>query len=52
MLAARGLRPVSYIDWLRVEAAEAELASSLGRGERVKLADRAAIEALCRPSAG
>ena len=51
VLAARGLRPVSYIDWLRVEAAEAELASSLGRGERVKLGDREAIEALCRPSA-
>src|ERR1022692_3814404 len=42
VLAARGLRPVSYIDWLRVEAAEAELASSLGRGERVKLGDREA----------
>jgi ferredoxin/flavodoxin---NADP+ reductase len=52
VLAARGVRPVSYVDWLRVEAAEAELAAALDRGERVKIGDRAAIEALCRPSAG
>jgi ferredoxin--NADP+ reductase len=52
LLAARGVQPVSYVDWLRVEAAEAELASALGRGERVKIGDREAIEALCRPSAG
>jgi len=51
VLAARGVRPVTYIDWLRVEAAETELASALGRGERVKIGDRGAIEALCRPSA-
>jgi ferredoxin--NADP+ reductase len=51
VLAARGVRPVSYVDWLRVEAAEAELAAALDRGERVKIGDRAAIEALCRPSA-
>ncbi|MCW2910058.1 MAG: FAD-dependent pyridine nucleotide-disulfide oxidoreductase [Actinomycetia bacterium] len=51
VLAARGVQPVSYIDWLRVEAAEAELAGALGRGERVKIGDRGAIEALCRPSA-
>ncbi len=51
-LAQRGVRPVSYADWLRVEQAEAELASSLGRGERVKIGDRVAIEALCRPPAG
>jgi ferredoxin/flavodoxin---NADP+ reductase len=50
VLAARGIRPVSYVDWLRVEAAEAELAGALGRGERVKIGDREAIEALCRPS--
>jgi len=37
VLAARGVRAVSYADWLRIEAAEAELARSLGRGERVKL---------------
>jgi ferredoxin--NADP+ reductase len=52
VLAARGLRPVSYVDWLRVEAAEAELAAALDRGERVKIGDRGAIEALCRPPAG
>jgi ferredoxin--NADP+ reductase len=50
-LAARGVRPVSYVDWLRVEAAEAELAAVLDRGERVKIGDREAIEALCRPAA-
>ena len=51
VLAERGVQPVSYVDWLRVEAAEAELAGALGRGERVKIGDRGAIEALCRPSA-
>ncbi|MGH3069077.1 MAG: hypothetical protein ACRDMI_10905, partial [Streptosporangiaceae bacterium] len=51
VLAARGVRPVSYADWLRVETAEAELAAALDRGERVKIGDRGAIEALCRPSA-
>jgi ferredoxin--NADP+ reductase len=39
VLAQRGVRAVSYDDWLRIEAAEAELAQSLGRGERVKLPD-------------
>jgi len=51
-LAERGVRPVSYADWLRVEQAEAELGGTLGRGERVKIGDRVAIEALCRPPAG
>ncbi len=51
-LAGRGVRPVSYADWLRVERAEAELGAALGRGERVKIGDRVAIEALCRPPAG
>jgi ferredoxin--NADP+ reductase len=51
VLAERGVQPVSYVDWLRVEAAEAELAGALGRGERVKIGDREAIEALCRPFA-
>jgi ferredoxin/flavodoxin---NADP+ reductase len=50
-LAGRGVRPVSYADWLRVEQAEAELGATLGRGERVKIGDRIAIEALCRPPA-
>jgi ferredoxin/flavodoxin---NADP+ reductase len=52
VLAARGVRPVSYVDWLRVEAAEADLAAALDRGERVKIGDREAIVALCRPSGG
>ncbi len=49
VLATRGVAPVSYADWLRVEQAEAELAASLGRGARVKLASRSAIDAACRP---
>jgi ferredoxin--NADP+ reductase len=52
LLAARGVVPVSYADWLRVEQAETELAARLGRGARVKLASRSAIEAACRPAAG
>jgi ferredoxin--NADP+ reductase len=49
VLTARGIVPVSYTDWLKVEQAEAELAASLGRGARVKLPDRDAIDAICRP---
>jgi ferredoxin--NADP+ reductase len=37
VLEARGVAPVSYDDWLRISAAEEELAASLGRGDRVKL---------------
>jgi ferredoxin--NADP+ reductase len=37
VLEARGVAPVSYADWLRISAAEEELAASLGRGDRVKL---------------
>jgi ferredoxin--NADP+ reductase len=48
-LAARGVLPVSYADWLRVEQAEMNLATALGRGARVKLASRAAIDEACRP---
>jgi ferredoxin--NADP+ reductase len=51
-LAERGIVPVSYADWLRVEQAEAALAASLGRGGRVKLPGRAALDAACRPPAG
>jgi len=47
MLAARGIRPVSYDDWLKIETAEKELASSLGRGARVKLASREDIHRAC-----
>ncbi len=48
-LASRGIRPVSYAEWLRVEAAERELARSLGRGDRVKLNGKEALFAACRP---
>ena len=49
VFAARGVQPVSYDEWLRIENAEAELAKSLGRGERVKLPGREAIWLACRP---
>ena len=52
VLAARGLVPISYADWLRIEQAEADLAASLGRGARVKLASRTAIDAACHPADG
>ncbi len=39
----------SYADWLRIEAAEAALGESLGRGGRVKLAGRAALDEACFP---
>ena len=37
VLAARGLAVSDYEDWLRIDRAEAEHATDLGRGERVKL---------------
>jgi len=49
VLASRGVRPVSYADWLLIEAAEAELARSLGRGDRVKLPGASAVWDACRP---
>ena len=49
VLAERGVSPVSYAEWLRLETAEADLARSLGRGERVKLPGRDAIWSACRP---
>jgi ferredoxin/flavodoxin---NADP+ reductase len=51
VLAQRGVRPVSYDEWLRIESAEADLAKSLGRGDRVKLPGSAAIWSACRPDA-
>ncbi|HET7015082.1 MAG TPA: FAD-dependent oxidoreductase [Streptosporangiaceae bacterium] len=47
LLASREIKPVGYDDWLKIETAEKELASSLGRGARVKLASRAEIHAAC-----
>ncbi len=47
LLAERGITPIGYADWLKIETAEKELAAELGRGARVKLASRAAIHAAC-----
>ncbi|HEX3824789.1 MAG TPA: FAD-dependent oxidoreductase, partial [Mycobacteriales bacterium] len=47
LLAARGIQPVSYDDWLRIEAAERELAATLNRGARVKLASREELLRAC-----
>ena len=47
LLAVRGIRPVSYADWLRIEAAEAALGASLGRGARVKLPSRDELRRHC-----
>ncbi len=47
LLAERGIKPVSYDDWLKIETAERELAAALDRGARVKLASRADIHAAC-----
>ena len=49
VLATRDVTVVSYAGWLRVERAEADLATALGRGARVKLASREEIDALCFP---
>ncbi|MEU0487410.1 FAD-dependent oxidoreductase [Streptosporangium sp. NPDC006013] len=43
LLASRGISPITYEHWLAIEAAEAALARSLDRGERVKLLGIAAI---------
>jgi len=51
VLAGRGVVPVSYAEWLRIETAEANLAKELGRGERVKLHNAEAIWTACRPPA-
>jgi ferredoxin/flavodoxin---NADP+ reductase len=47
VLAERGVRHVSYDDWLGIETAEKELGASLGRGVRVKLASREDIHKAC-----
>jgi ferredoxin--NADP+ reductase len=49
VLLGRGVSPVSYEEWLRIEAAEESLAAQLGRGDRVKLPGRDAIWSACRP---
>ncbi|HEX8007568.1 MAG TPA: NADP oxidoreductase, partial [Trebonia sp.] len=53
LLAARGVTPVMYQDWLAIEAAEEKLARTLDRGDKVKLVGRAAmLDALGRIDAG
>jgi ferredoxin--NADP+ reductase len=47
LLAERGITPIGYGDWLKIETAEKDLAAALGRGARVKLASRAEIHAVC-----
>jgi ferredoxin--NADP+ reductase len=47
LLAERGVRPVTYDEWLAIDAAEAALAASLGRGERVKLVGLDAMLSAC-----
>ncbi|MBF8187747.1 FAD-dependent oxidoreductase [Nonomuraea sp. K274] len=49
LLESKGVRPVTYDEWLSIEAAEAELARSLDRGERVKLVGLEAMLRACRP---
>ncbi|WP_344589258.1 FAD-dependent oxidoreductase [Actinomadura vinacea] len=49
LLESRGLRVVTYADWLNLDTAETELARSLGRGERVKLARWEAMRSACHP---
>ena len=49
VLAARGVAPVSYADWLRISAAEEDLAAALGRGDRVKLPHRDAVWSAAKP---
>ncbi|GAA3603185.1 FAD-dependent oxidoreductase [Nonomuraea rosea] len=48
LLASREVRPVTYEEWQGIETAESELAKSLGRGERVKLAGLEAMLRACR----
>ncbi|GAA4242189.1 FAD-dependent oxidoreductase [Actinomadura meridiana] len=47
LLEARGLRVVTYDDWLNLDAAEIALARSLDRGDRVKLARWEAMTSAC-----
>jgi ferredoxin--NADP+ reductase len=47
LLATRGVRPVSYAEWLGIEEREHEQAVALGRGERVKLCGWDALNRAC-----
>ena len=50
VLETRGVSPVSYADWLRISAAEEDLAAALGRGDRVKLSNKDEIWSAARPA--
>jgi len=50
LLAARGVWPVNYADWLGIDKRERELAVELRRGERVKLCGWDALNAACGSS--
>jgi len=50
LLAARGVWPVNYADWLGIDQRERELAAELRRGERVKLCGWDALNAACGSS--
>jgi ferredoxin--NADP+ reductase len=47
VMSARGIRHISYADWLRIETAEKDLATRLGRGARVKLASKDDLHRAC-----
>jgi ferredoxin--NADP+ reductase len=47
VMAERGVRHIGYVDWLRIEAAEKDLAARLGRGARVKLGSKEDIHRVC-----
>ncbi len=49
VLESRNIRPVTYDDWLGIDAEEIAMARALDRGERVKLAGWDALRAACRP---
>jgi len=49
LLESRGVRAVTYDDWLRIDAKEIALARALDRGERVKLVGWGALRDACRP---
>ncbi|WP_329562816.1 FAD-dependent oxidoreductase [Kitasatospora sp. NBC_01266] len=49
LLAARGVRPVSYDAWLGIDRRERELATELGRAARVKLSGWAELNRAAGP---
>ncbi len=47
LIERRGIRAISYQNWLAIEAREVKLAAELDRGERVKLPTHAELLAAC-----